>query len=203
MREPQTEPIRETEYTWKLVKSWGGLFATLQRVTAYLKRGEVTVQIRRIIRFGLVGVTGVLVNTTLLYLLTEIGGMNYVMAGVFATEVAIINNFSLNDRWTFGDVRPLNPWYRRALRYNSVALFGLFVSVVVLAGLTYLVGMHYLLANLFAIGAGTLSNYTGSYYFTWSTLSSRVSSVTLVALTLGWWRRLVDLLETGVGRLWP
>lgn len=125
----------------------------------------------RLARFGLVGASGVLVNTALLYLLAGAGGLNHVAASALATEAAILSNFALNNRWTFRDLRGGVPWVRRALRYNLFALGGLLVSVGAFAALVYLLGLHYLLANFFAIGAGTLWNYGASYRWTWSAAS--------------------------------
>jgi putative flippase GtrA len=125
----------------------------------------------RLVRFGLVGASGVLVNSTLLYLLTEVGGLNHLVAAVLATEITIFYNFSLNDRWAFGDVKPSIWWVRRVLRYNSIALVGLVISVAVLAVLTYLLSLNYLVANLFAIGAATFWNYAANSCFTWPTVA--------------------------------
>ena len=44
---------------------------------------------------------------------------------------------------------------RAGVHLNSVALVGLTVFVSVLAGITYVGGLHYLLANLVAVGAAT------------------------------------------------
>ena len=110
-----------------------------------------------------------LVNTAVLYALTAFAGLHHLAAAVLATEAAILNNFFINDRWTFRDAGPAVPWPRRALRYNAIAFLGLVVSVLTLVGLTYLSDLHYLVANLFAIAAGTLWNYTGSLRFAYGT----------------------------------
>ena len=124
----------------------------------------------RLLRFGLVGASGVLVNSALLYLLTQAGGLNHLVAAALATEATIFYNFSLNDRWAFRDAKPGISWARRALRYNFVALGGLMISVAVLAMLTYFLDLNYLVANLLAIGAATLWNYAVNSCFTWSTV---------------------------------
>jgi dolichol-phosphate mannosyltransferase len=139
-------------------------------------------------------------NTALLYLLTEAGGLSPLVAAAFSTEATILNNFRLNDRWTFGDAKSGTSWYGRVLRYNSVALVGLVISLAVLAGLTYVLGLHYLIANLFAIGAGTLWNYTGSFYFTWTTVKASIPSGSTPTKPLGWAGRFVSLLIAGVRR---
>lgn len=110
-----------------------------------------------------------LVNTAALYALTTSAGLHQLAAAVLATEAAILNNFFINDRWTFRDTKPSVPWLRRALRYNAIAFLGLVVSVLTLAALTYLSDLHYLVANLFAIATGTLWNYAGSLRFAYGT----------------------------------
>ncbi len=122
---------------------------------------------RCLARFGLVGASGVLVNTVLLYLLAEVGGMNHLLAAVFATQAAILSNFALNDRWTFRDSNPGTSVAQRAFRYNLISLGGLAISVAVLATLTHFAGLHYMFANLFAIGAGTLWNYAANRSWNW------------------------------------
>ena len=118
-------------------------------------------------RFGLVGSSGVLVNTAILYFLGRVGGWNHVTAATVSTEAAILSNFALNDRWTFRAVQAPAGWLQRALRYNGVALGGLVLSVATLALLTGAFGVQYLLANLVAIQVATLWNYAGSVRFAW------------------------------------
>ncbi len=60
-------------------------------------------------------------------------------------------------------------------RYGTTRspFLGLLVSVLTLVGLTYLSDLHYLFANLFAIAAVTLWNYTGSLRFAYGTAHRR------------------------------
>lgn len=128
----------------------------------------------RMVRFGIVGILGVGVNMILLYILAGVFGLNHLLGAILATEAAILSNFVLNDRWTFRANMPGRKWSARILRYNTVALAGLAISVSILAVLTYMFNINYLLANLFAIGAGTIWNYTGSSLFTWSSANLRL-----------------------------
>jgi dolichol-phosphate mannosyltransferase len=60
----------------------------------------------RLIRFGLVGLSGVFVDMTVLYLLHDPSGLGWGLtrSKIVAAELAILNNFLWNDRWTFGDI---------------------------------------------------------------------------------------------------
>jgi len=73
----------------------------------------------RLVRFGLVGVSGVVIDMVLLYLLVSGVGMGKLVAASIAAEVSNLSNFVFNDRWTFRDRRPGTSWIRRALRYTA------------------------------------------------------------------------------------
>ena len=123
-------------------------------------RRAVVLHRGRFMRFGVVGLIGVGLNTLLLTLMVEVMKIHYLPAAALATEATIIVNFALNDRWTFRASRTEISWLKRLKRYNLIALGGLAISLLVLMMLTSMLGMHYVLANLFGIGAATLWNYT-------------------------------------------
>ncbi len=148
---------------------------------------------RRFVRFGVVGGVGAVLNTALLYLLVHFGRWTYVPAAAVATEAAILSNFVFNDRWTFHDARGRSPWPRRAVLYNTVALGGLAVSLVALALLTATLHVHYLVANLIAISAATLWNYTVNARFTWVAHRADGLVVELVEAEDAWFRRVADI----------
>lgn len=59
---------------------------------------------QRFVRFGLVGLSGVLVDMTILYLLHTTLGLPLTRSKLVAAEIAIVNNFVWNDACTFADV---------------------------------------------------------------------------------------------------
>lgn len=150
----------------------------LNRAVADATRGPAlvsraaTAHAGRLVRFALVGASGVLVNNGLLLLLVEVCGLHRLAAALLATEMAILGNFALNDGWTFRDrragSRSPGDLARRAGRYNLVAAGGLLLSLVVIAALTGWCGFHYLAANLIAIALATLWNYAVNARFTWA-----------------------------------
>jgi dolichol-phosphate mannosyltransferase len=112
----------------------------------------------QLIKFLLVGLSGVFVNTALLWFLTEQVGLFYVLSGIIATEIAIINNFLLNNFWTWRRRNKKHNFFRRLVSFNAVALVGLGISVSVLWFLTEL-GVYYLISNLVGILFATAWNY--------------------------------------------
>ena len=123
----------------------------------------------RFLKFSLVGLSGVLVNEGLLWLLTENLGLYYLLSAAIAVETAIITNFILNDIWTFRDRR--TPGTRsllgRGLKFNLVSLGGLGINIAILWTVTEVVGISYLISNLIGIAGATLWNYTINTLWTW------------------------------------
>jgi len=126
----------------------------------------------RFLRFCVVGGSGVVVNNTILLGLVEGLRVPPVAGAVVATECAIMSNFLLNDRWTFGDVRRtvVCSLPRRFASYNLLTLGGLLLSVGALALLHGVAGLHYLAANVVGICVGTLWNYGSNHEWTWRRL---------------------------------
>jgi dolichol-phosphate mannosyltransferase len=122
----------------------------------------------RFIRFAVVGTSGVLVNYAVLYALVEFAGLNQLIAVALANETAILSNFVWNNIWTFSDAGRETPVWVRAARYNIFGLGGLLLSVAVLGLLTYGLGLNYLVANAFAIGAAMTWNYLSNARWTFS-----------------------------------
>jgi dolichol-phosphate mannosyltransferase len=112
-----------------------------------------------------VGLSGVAVNTVVLFALTEFAGVFYLVSSAIATETAIVSNYLLNNAWSFSEVEPQS---RGLLRFNAVSLCGLALTVTTLAVVTELGSVHYLVANVFAVGSGATWNYLASSRWVWA-----------------------------------
>jgi dolichol-phosphate mannosyltransferase len=135
--------------------------------------------LKRLIRFGLVGLSGVFVDMTVLYLLYNSSGLGWGLtrSKIVAAELAIVNNFLWNDRWTFGDLsRRQRGWRKRLIRllkFNILCLMGLVLNVLLLNLLFNSLHINYLVANLLAIAVVTIWNFWINLKFSW-----RVTKVT-------------------------
>lgn len=121
----------------------------------------------RFIKFCVVGGSGVLVNMGLLWLLTEFAGLYYLLSSAIGIETSIITNFILNNFFTFSDRRSEGLFLKRLLRFNLVSLAGLGINMALLWFLTSVLGVYYLISNLFGIAAATLWNYLVNVLWTW------------------------------------
>ena len=127
----------------------------------------------RFARFGVVGASGVAVDMTVLFLMHDARGFGLplIASKVAAAQLAIVNNFTWNELWTFAD-RTQGTAARgrlaRFLRFELICLAGLALNVWILQFCARSLGLHYLLANAVAIGAVTLWNFSLSLRWNWA-----------------------------------
>lgn len=127
-------------------------------------------EIDRFLKFAIVGTTGIFVNQFFLWLFVEkIFGkgtsLDYLIANILATELAILNNFTWNDLWTFKDLRRA-PLYKRLFNFHLAALTGAIVQWVIFIILLQF-GIHYLIANLIGIGFSFVVRFLVNRHVTW------------------------------------
>ncbi len=125
----------------------------------------------RLLRFGLVGFSGVFVDLGVFYLLRNLLGLGLTRSAIFSAEVAIISNFLWNDLWTFGDVaRRQRGWRKRCkrlLKFNIICLAGLILNVLLVNLLFNVFGINEYIAKLIAIAAVTLWNFWINLKLSW------------------------------------
>lgn len=121
--------------------------------------------IKKFMKYCLVGLTGIVVNEGLLYILTENAGLHYLLSGAIAIEMSIISNFILNDLWTFKNNRH-GHYLKRMLRFNFARILTAIINFVFLFGLTY-IGINYLISNLIGIAIATVLGFELSVKWVW------------------------------------
>ncbi|KPQ40022.1 MAG: glycosyltransferase [Phormidium sp.] len=127
--------------------------------------------VQRFLRFGLVGLTGVVVDLAVFYVLRERWQLGLTRSAMLSAEVAILNNFYWNDRWTFSDLsRQQKGWrkqLKRLLKFNIVCLAGLILNVLIVNILFNLLGVNDYLAKLVAIALVTIWNFSINLKLSW------------------------------------
>lgn len=129
------------------------------------RKGELT----RLLKFMAVGLSGVLVNEGILWLLTEFGGLKYYISSIIAIEASIITNFILNDSFTFADRRTgkSGSFWKRLLKFNLTCATGALIQYGILILFTSVFGVNYLISNLIGILVAFFWNYVISLVWTW------------------------------------
>jgi len=123
--------------------------------------------LKRFIKFGIVGGSGTVVNLGIQYLLT-LAGMYYIFAGVIATEISIINNFLLNNYWTWKDnpAKTKRSFIARLLKYNSSMIITGIAQNLLMIFFTELFKLNDLISKFIAIVIITFVNYIIHYFWT-------------------------------------
>jgi dolichol-phosphate mannosyltransferase len=124
----------------------------------------------RIFKFGLVGLSGIVINLGILFLLVEFAHLDKMLASLIAIELSIINNFIWNDLWTFSTVenRKLSSWWHRLLAFNVVSLGGVAINLGIFYALTSWFAVYYLLAQLVGILLAFSWNFFVNRRITWT-----------------------------------
>lgn len=125
------------------------------------------------LKFAIVGISGIVVNQGLLALQVDVWGVNLKIAGLIAIELSILNNFFLNNLWTW-KTRKKHTFAIRLLRYHMVTALSGGVNYLTLLVLTDSAGMHYLTANLIGIGLGMIINFSLNHLWTFQKRDSEL-----------------------------
>jgi dolichol-phosphate mannosyltransferase len=119
-----------------------------------------------LIRFGIVGISGILVNEGMLALFHKYLDWPLGISGALAIEISILSNFFLNNSWTWRHARG-HRFLTRLMRYHSVAIISGLVNYGILLILSGF-GMEPLIANLVGIATGTVINFFLNHYWTFA-----------------------------------
>jgi len=151
-------------------------FQHLLRLRLYL------LQVSSFFRFCVVGCTGVVIDMSLLYLLSDpkMLGWGLTRSKILAAEAALLNNFVWNDLWTFGEVsrhqNTMGQRIKRFLKFNAICSLGIFFNVAILNIEFNWLHMDRYLANLIAIGIVTVWNYKSNKEFSWRVTANPTST---------------------------
>jgi dolichol-phosphate mannosyltransferase len=127
----------------------------------------------RFARFAVVGLSGVVVDMGVLFLLSDPSmlGWGLTRSKLIAAELAIINNFTWNDAWTFHDISAHQHGFRHRLqrfaKFQLICLAGLVLNTVLLNLQFNLLGMNRYLANAVAIVMVTGWNFWLNFKLSW------------------------------------
>jgi dolichol-phosphate mannosyltransferase len=136
-------------------------------------REKLRVPVKRFLKFGLVGFSGVFVDMAIFYLLSDAStlGWGLTRSKVIAAEVAVLNNFLWNDLWTFRDLAQKQSGWRklikRFVKFNLICLLGIGLNLIILNLLFNYFGVDKYIANLIAIAVVTIWNFWFNLKLSW------------------------------------
>ena len=125
--------------------------------------------IKRFIKFCIVGASGFCVNLGLLAIFVEVAGMHKVWAQIPSYQISILTNFMFNEFWTFSDRRTpgLKSFLIRAVKFNLVSQVGWGINISVYYVALNFAGIYYIVSQIIAIAVATMWNFFSNLIWTW------------------------------------
>jgi dolichol-phosphate mannosyltransferase len=120
----------------------------------------------QLLKFGVVGASGYLVNLGVFALLAGNLGVHHIAAAIGAFCVAVTSNFLWNRYWTFGPGD--GPAGFQAARFFAVSLASLGLNLIVLEALVSSGSMGELTAQAIAVAVAMPFNFLGNKLWTFA-----------------------------------
>ena len=128
--------------------------------------------VSRLMQFALVGGAAAALQSGLLWLFVDIGGLYYLLGSVIAIEITIITQYIVNNAWTFADrANQGDAFLGGLLRTNVVRGSAIPLQTALLYVFVTWGGLGYLLANLCAIVPSGVYRYVLDAKWTWQSVS--------------------------------
>lgn len=108
------------------------------------------------VKYGLVGLVGLVVDMGFFYVFYEMLHINYILSNIMSSSLAVVNNFILNSIFTF---KVKNKLLYRFISFFSIALAGMALSSGMLAVMIDGLQMNSMMAKAISIFVVALIQY--------------------------------------------
>lgn len=110
----------------------------------------------QLVRYLLTGFSSAAIELSLLYIFRDIANLSIIEANSIALTIIFWFNFLMNRLWSFKSKSSLK---KQLLMYGVLFIFNLGASDLIMHILATMLGIQYLLAKVFAIGAVVSWNF--------------------------------------------
>jgi len=123
---------------------------------------------KRFLKFLVVGGTGFVVHLVILYSLTELCHLWYILSAIIAVVLAATNNYLINHHWTFREQQEANPnLFRGWMRYLVAIGVVETIYLAMLAFFTETLGIWYVVSAAIAIGMTSVIRFAITSKWVW------------------------------------
>ncbi len=130
----------------------------------------------RLAGFVLVGASGILVNSLVLYLVTSRMNIYYLVSVVIATVASTLWNFSLTEYWVYRAAHHPEGRLRRFALFSVMNLAALALRTPIIIVLTALFNVHYVVSNLISLILLTGLRFLTADNMIWGQMTSTAAS---------------------------
>jgi len=117
-----------------------------------LNFAKITDKLTKMIQYAIVGGTMLILNVVILYILTSLLGIYYVISGILSSLFLTGLSFFFNENWTFNSIehyRHKKMWHR-IVSYYLVSFSAIILNIIILFILTDYGGVYYLYSSIIA-----------------------------------------------------
>jgi hypothetical protein len=118
----------------------------------------------QLIKFALVGITGMGLDFGTTWLLKEKVKINKFIANASGFSIAVVNNFILNKYWTFDNQNPIAT--EQFVKFLVISIVGLGINSLLLFILLKKIKGNFYLVKLVVIGLVFFWNFSANYLYT-------------------------------------
>ncbi len=118
----------------------------------------------QLIKFALVGITGMGLDFGTTWLLKEKVKINKFVANACGFSIAVVNNFMLNKYWTFDNQNPIAT--EQFVKFLVISIVGLGINSLLLFILLKKIKGNFYLVKLAVIGLVFFWNFSANYLYT-------------------------------------
>jgi putative flippase GtrA len=129
-------------------------------------------EIKRFLRFLVVGLSGTLIDFGILTALKTFWGVPTIIANTISYSAGVVNNFTWNRIWTFAEARD-KEWYVQFGQFVAINIVGVILNNLIVLGLEGPLGVlfnnpdkGYLPAKIVATGVVVLYNFVANRLWT-------------------------------------
>lgn len=131
--------------------------------------------LNRFIKFLIVGGTCTLINYAIFYFLFNFFSVQYLLSSAIGYTSGLVIGYYINKFWTYSVDRDSEEKYM--FKYLAVYIASLAGSTLFLKLLVDILSLDPRLANIFAIGLSTITNFVGTNFLVFKhTITTEVSS---------------------------
>ena len=118
----------------------------------------------QLLKFALVGITGMGLDFGTTWLLKEKVKINKFIANATGFSIAVVNNFMLNKYWTFDNQNPIAT--EQFVKFLVISIVGLGINSLLLFILLKKIKGNFYLVKLGVIGLVFFWNFSANYLYT-------------------------------------
>ena len=137
----------------------------------------------RLAGFALVGATGILVNSLVLYLVTSRLNIYYLLSVAIATIASTLWNFSLTELWVYRAGSQSNGRIRRLALFSLMNVAALVLRSPLIYIMTSLFSIHYVISNLISLVLLTVLRFMTADSMIWGKTMNTTGALSNIATT--------------------